>query len=266
MVTLTDHFQTNLRAEKAVSKKQKDDAHRIRFSVYCSERGYEDASRFPDQLESDEYDKGSVHAIVRHRKSDHPLGVVRLVLPDQLNPERLLPIEQHFGHAFEQSTMRKFDFSRHEIAEVSRFAISQQSLKHVSQHVSTASQPSKDSLTSRDRQTSKQLIPHISLGLIAMLFSVSHQHQINYWYAAMEPSLSRLLTRLGIKFTPIGPIMNYHGRRQPMIAKVNDLLTDIYHERSDFFHLIREMGGTRSFDEQLPLDRLAEARGIARTL
>lgn len=94
------------------------------------------------------------------------------------------------------------------------------------------------------------LLPHISLGLIAMLFAISEEQRIGYWYAAMEPSLSRLLTRLGIKFTPIGPVMNYHGRRQPMIAKVDDLLDNMQHNRRDFFSLIKDLNGISKFRPQ----------------
>ncbi len=248
MASLIEHFQTNLRAEKVVSQKQKDDAHRLRFSVYCNERGYEDPNKFPDQLEIDEYDMGSIHSLVRHRESNHPLGVVRLVLSDQVNPDRPFPIEQHFGHVFENSILQKFDFSGHDIAEVSRFAISQQSVKNI---LSNSLQSSLESLMTY-RRSSKELVPQISLGLIAMLFVISQQHQINYWYAAMDPSLNRRLSRLGIRFTQIGPVIDYHGKRQPMIARLDDLLRNIYHERNDFFQLIREMGGARYFDEPLP--------------
>ncbi|RKZ96899.1 MAG: hypothetical protein DRQ43_03800 [Gammaproteobacteria bacterium] len=250
MTSITDYFQTNLRAEKALSQEQKDDAHRLRFSVYCNERGYEDSNNFPDQLESDEYDIGAVQTLIRHRESNHPLGVARLVLPEQINSERPFPIEKHFGHVFDKSILQQFDFSDHNIAEISRFAISQQSIEYI---FSNSSQPSIESLMTF-RRTAKELVPHISLGLIAMLFTMSQQHQIKYLYAAMEPSLNRRLARLGIKFTQIGPAINYHGKRQPMIGKVDDLLRNIYYEKNDFFQLIKSMGGARYFDEQLPLN------------
>jgi N-acyl amino acid synthase of PEP-CTERM/exosortase system len=76
-----------------------------------------------------------------------------------------------------------------------------------------------------------------------MLFVASAQQHISHWYAVMEPSLSRLLGRSGVEFTAIGPVMNYHGRRQPMIASVNDLLSNIYSKRYDFFRLIDHLGG-----------------------
>ncbi len=261
MTNLVDYFISNLIAENAISQKQKDDAHRLRYAVYCEERGYEDPNQFPDNFERDEYDDESVHTIVRHRQTAHPLGVVRLVLPNQLDLGHSFPIEQYFGHLFDESTLQDFNFSRHNIAEVSRFAISRKSLQKISSLASTSAFPFDN--TQVNRRSTQELIPHITLGLIAMLFVVSQKHNITYWYAAMEPSLSRLLTRLGIVFTKIGPLINYHGKRQPMIAKVADLLKNIYYERYDFFKLIEMMGGTVSFDEQLLFGGFEGQAGVA---
>lgn len=247
MVSLADNFHENLNAEVAVNRQQKEEAYRLRFHVYCTERGYEDQEKFPDQFEQDQYDPESIQALVRHRESSLPMGVVRLVLPSPYHPDREFPIEKYFGDSFDDSTLQQFNFSRSRIAEVSRFAISKTALQQVSpKHLNSRIQLATSSGSQHIRNSSyepKLLIPHISLGLIAMLFVISLHEGITHWYAAMEPSLSRLLTRLGIKFTKIGPLMDYHGKRQPMIADVNALLNDIYHERNDFYQLIKKIGG-----------------------
>src|SRR4051812_49801057 len=58
-----------------------DEAHAIRFHVYCLETGFEDASAFPDGLERDAFDIHSVHGMLIHRPSGQAMGTVRLVLP-----------------------------------------------------------------------------------------------------------------------------------------------------------------------------------------
>ena len=242
MLDLTKSFNAHLEAKKAVSDELKNDAYRIRYNVYCVERGYEEQTRFPDRMERDEFDSESVHAVVRHKESKKPVGVVRLVLPNRRDPNRHFPIERHFGHQFKASRLVRFNFSRNDIAEVSRFAVSKQSLLQLQRQITGGA--SHEAAESRDDP--RLLLPQISLGLIAMLFAISEEHRIHYWYAAMEPSLSRLLTRLGIQFTPIGPIMNYHGRRQPMIARVDDLLENIQRSRRDFYRLIVDVGGIRA--------------------
>ncbi|MCB1850345.1 MAG: PEP-CTERM/exosortase system-associated acyltransferase [Gammaproteobacteria bacterium] len=243
---LSDSFHTHLEARVADSTGLKRDAHSVRYKVYCLERGYEKCESFPDGLEMDEFDIESIHGVVRYKSSKYPLGVVRLVLPNLEKPEREFPIESHFGEHLEKQTLDKFKFTRLNIGEVSRFAVSKEALKRVQELLNSETTSNQESLDQNDHP--KELLPHISLGLISLLFVISKEQGIEYWYAAMEPSLSRLLTRLGIKFTPIGPIMDYHGRRQPMIANVRSLLENIERTRKDFFQLIRDIGGS-SFDQ-----------------
>lgn len=239
---LQDHFYRYLDAELAVNDSQRYEAHRLRYDVYCEQRGYEDPERFPDGLEKDVYDDNSVHALVRHRSSNLVAGVVRLVFADQSEPAKPLPIEYFCGDSFDHSVLDRFDFSRTGIAEVSRFAVSNQFINRVGGF--GPGHPSGNQTGQMQCQDDpSQYFPHISLGLIAMLFVASAQHRITHWYAVMEPSLNRLLGRSGIEFTAIGPIVNYHGRRQPMIACVNDLLSNIYDKRYEFFRLIDDLGG-----------------------
>lgn len=229
-MTLSNNFHRHLDAEIALNDSQRTEAHQLRYDVYCRDRGYENPAEFPDGLEKDEFDDNSVHALVRHKSSNHAAGVVRLVFADQLNPEKPLPIELHCGDTFDQSVLDQFEFSRANIAEVSRFAVSSRFMAGAG-----IKKPAEDD--------SSRYFPHISLGLIAMLFVASAHHQVTHWYAVMEPSLSRLLSRSGIEFTPIGPIVDYHGKRQPMMAKVDDLLCNVYQKRYEFFKLIEGLGG-----------------------
>ena len=239
---LLDNFSRYLDAELALNEDQRNEAHRLRYDVYCEERGYEDPESFPDKLEVDDHDHHSVHALVRHRASDLVAGVVRLVFADMSAPQKPLPIEQHCGHSFNQSALKRFDFSRQNVAEVSRFAVSNKFIRYAG-NTNPVIQAGRESDGRTFDDEPSQYLPHISMGLIAMLFVASAQHRISHWYAVMEPSLSRLLGRSGIEFTRIGPVVNYHGRRQPMIASVNDLLSNIYTKRYDFFRLIDHLGG-----------------------
>lgn len=233
--SLADNFYRHLGGEIAVNDRQCMEAHRLRYQVYCKDRGYENEDQFPDGLEKDEFDEHSVHALVRHRASRAVAGVVRLIFPDHSDPEKRLPIELQCGDSFDQAALDQFDFSEANIAEVSRFAVSSQFIRGAG-------------IKQAAGEDSRHYFPHISLGLIAMLFVASVEHKVTHWYAVMEPSLSRLLARSGVEFTRIGPIVDYHGKRQPMIANVNDLLANIYQKRRDFFKLIEELGGIPASD------------------
>jgi len=244
--TLSDHFHKHLEGEIAVNDSQRREAHQLRYEIYCMERGYEDSARFSDGLEKDEFDLHSVQSLVRTRSSGIAAGIVRLILPNSLRPDSLLPIEVNCGHSFNRAVLDDFEFKRTAIAEVSRFAVSSRLIAKAGEQVRNIPISGAQAGNVSIQEEVSQYLPHISLGLIAMLFATSVQHQITHWYAAMEPSLSRLLSRSGVEFTPIGPVVDYHGKRQPMIANVRDLLDNIYHKRHEFFQLIEQLGGVPS--------------------
>ena len=64
--------------EVADTEQLRRDAFRLRYRVYCEERKFERREDFPDRLESDRFDDGAVHAIVRHRETGIVVGAVRL--------------------------------------------------------------------------------------------------------------------------------------------------------------------------------------------
>src|SRR3546814_18883719 len=68
----------------------------------------------------------------------------------------------------------------------------------------------------------------------------------------MEPTLLRLLSRLGIYFDPIGPLVDYHGRRQPCYIKVSTLLARVARERPDVWEVLTDRG--RHWDALLQLE------------
>jgi hypothetical protein len=49
-------FERHFTPEVALSPSQFEDVFRLRYQVYCLEKGFEDAARFPDGCERDRYD------------------------------------------------------------------------------------------------------------------------------------------------------------------------------------------------------------------
>ncbi len=62
------------------------------------------------------------------------------------------------------------------------------------------------------------------LSLVQFVLRESVKHNVLFWTAVMEPKLLRLLARLGICYTPIGPLVEYHGIRQPCYCYLPDML------------------------------------------
>lgn len=233
---IVDQFRRSFSAEVANTDALRREAYRLRYQVYCAERGFEDPDRFKKGLEADFYDERANHALIRHRESNLVVGVVRLISRGGSGESSFLPIEEASAHVFDPSLLQRHDHTSQRVAEVSRFAVSKEA---VAQALSIEGVGVADSPSSADARR-RAGIPTklIAWGLIALLFKMSHDMGIEHWMALMERSLARHLSRLGIDFHTIGPVIDYHGKRQPMIASIEDLLSDIKCRRSDFYRLI----------------------------
>jgi len=229
--TLHNHFEVI----PADTTSLMETAYRLRYQVYCQENPYEDADSFPDQMETDEYDIHSSHSLVRCRASGQHAGLVRLVLPDPVNPNKPLPMEKFCD---EDTGIDLSAIPRESLAEISRFCISKESRRVCSEKLASVSDCAEDLQV----ESYKRLLPHLTLGLFAGIVRMSAQHNITHWLAVMEPTLLRFLTRFGIHFHKIGPLIDYHGKRQPAIGLIDDVLAGIHAQRKDVWDAITNYG------------------------
>ncbi len=219
-----------------------DEAFKLRYQVYCVEQAFEDASQFKDEREFDDFDGRSAHGIVRHLTSGITAATVRLVLLDRDNPRAPFPIEKHCGRSLKLVSARLKGVPRHSIAEISRFAVSKDFKRRLGEARSVAGiGPDHDQYFEQDL-SGKRVIPHLILGLFVAIVRMSAVHHITHWYAVMDVSLLRLLSRFGINFMPIGDPVDYHGLRQPCLGSVDDVLAGIWEKRLDVWQLITADG------------------------
>jgi len=71
---------------------------------------------------------------------------------------------------------------------------------------------------------------------------MSVQHNITYWCAMMEQSLLRMLAAMAIHFVPIGPVVQFHGLRQPCFCNLPKMLEDVKRERPAFWSVLTSGG------------------------
>lgn len=176
---------------------------KLRYAVYCLEKGYENPDNFPSGLEIDEYDPYSVHMIAY---SDQiPVGTARLILPNRSG----LPIERFCGVDVRTacSTMN--------VAEISRLAVSAGAAKRYG----------------IDRSK-------VTLGLIRQIYLVSSQLKVMYCFAAMRKALERLFRTCGINFIRAGDPVEYHGIRVPYFTHVEDFTKNIFRKRHDLHEIM----------------------------
>jgi N-acyl amino acid synthase of PEP-CTERM/exosortase system len=259
-VCFSEDFTQTFNVEVADTTQVRRDAFRLRYRVYCEERDFEQREQFPDQMERDVFDDQSVQAIVRHRPTGIPVGVVRLILRDSDESRHLLPIERTCRKLFDKKQTARFNLRRYSVAEVSRFAVSKTAIAEVEKK-----------MTTEPFRTGGVGVPGVGvrgdsfrsivLGLIAALFQISATRDVDHWYALMEPALARHLSRLGLRFTRIGPLVNHRGKRQPMLASLADLRHDISVKNPQLHQLIRTEGG-RAMPNVGNIDHLGWSRRL----
>lgn len=194
-------FERHFSVEVAHTRDALHEALRLRHQVYCLER-----KLLPDQadegLETDAYDRGSHHVVLRKRCSGEVVGTARLVLGARVAGK---PAGLPMLHYCAPDLLGALPMTT--TAEISRFAIS----KARRQAGSTS-----DSL--------------LRYALMRGILGVSLELGLTHWCALMEPSLLRLLRGAGVGFVPLGPAVDCSGLRLPSAAAIDStLISGAYH-------------------------------------
>lgn len=218
----------------------RDEVFRIRYGVYCVEGlipGF-DAKQFPDGLERDCHDAQSVHALLRHCPSGTWAGTVRLVRPDPVIASGLLPIEQHGIGRFDRALAGTLP-SRDRVAEISRLVLTRQFRARPGESRTPYGARPDPTIPGSD---SRRRFPHTALGLFVAITRLSVMHGIDFWYAAMEARLNRLLQGFSLKLDQIGPEIEYHGSRLPFFSEADAVLRRARTLQPEIWDLLTEGG------------------------
>jgi len=220
-------YRTSLYTSYATTPSALRKAYRLRYQVYCIERGYEDACNLPAQLEKDSFDKHAKHFIAGHRPTGHALGVTRLIL-DRPGYRQALPIETHGSLSVARQLVEVRSRSGTQVAEVSRLGVTKQL-----RQLCTAGEQGM-AFNSR----------HVFMGLLAMLCRQSWERGVTHWVALSGTVLLRVLDRLGLHFHPIGSLIEHRGCRQPVMASVEELWHNVNQQGNPLADLIRAIPGS----------------------
>ena len=242
MTRLCDIFNSYFDVITDTNPEVIDEALKLRYQVYCVEHVYEDSSQFDNDREFDDYDCRSVHGLVRHLSSGTAAATVRLVLADENDPDSLFPIEKNCSEALGLYPALLKNIPRKSIAEISRFAVSKNFKRRLGETDNAAGIGPNHDVYIKNDPLGKRVIPHLILGLFVAIVELSARQNITHWYAVMDVSLLRLLSRFGINFLPIGSPVEYHGLRQPCFGRIDDILAGIWNNRPEIWELITRDG------------------------
>jgi len=224
---LVQRFNTYFCVASADSPEMIKTAYALRYQVYCIERQFEDPAQQFNHLESDDFDRRSIHSLLFYRPQGEAIGTARLILP--LARPKSLPIQQ----VLQVNSLDSGDyFPDDTVAEVSRFAISKAFRRRAFE--TSESWPALNPTEMRSN------LPF--LGLVQAVLRQSIKIGVDHWAAIMEPQLLRMLAVMGINFHPIGPLISYHGLRQPSYCHIPQMLKELKRANPENWSVISNEG------------------------
>ena len=255
---ITDSFQRYFEMVPATTESLKEAVYRLRYQIYCLETGFLQSQGFPDGLEKDEYDDSSEHYLIRHRETGIFAATTRLILPDPSCPQRPFPTEclsswvnlpQRFDNVF-----------RRRLGEASRFCVSNDFKRRPGELGTTTGARLGNLQNYMTSEDERRIFPHITLALLACLVRMSARRGITHWYAFMEASLIRLFKLLGLYWIAIGPITDFHGRRQPCIIELAEFLERVKKRNVQVWDMLTDYGKFWLDDKSLARPALGNLR------
>ena len=215
----------------------KKEVFRIRYSVYCTDLGWEESSNFPHKMEIDDFDQRSRHCLLLHCNSNTYAGCVRLVLADANLNRPAIPLQLHCPNALNPNILDVDSLPRDSFGEISRLAIRKEFRRRAGEN-KTPDGMGKQLFSMQ--QSDKRRFPHIALGLYLGAASVGISSGLHSVFAMMEPRLARHLRLTGIHFRKVGEVVDYHGPRAPFHITRDELFKNLRPELLSLLEAIEE--------------------------
>ncbi len=219
--SLAHHFDEYFEVVPVRDPEARREVFRLRFAVYCEELAYEERSAFPDGEERDAFDDDSEFALLRHRATGRSVGCVRLIVNSR-SPDLRFPFEGVCADRLDGRLIDLASLDRSRVGEISRLAVHQdfRRRKGESETPEGGSEP-------EGHFGGNRRYPLIAMGLFLSATALAMNRGLDQVLVMMEPRLARLLGSCGIRFTQVGEVIDYHGRRGPFRITRAELLADL---------------------------------------
>lgn len=202
--------------KKVTTKAELEEVFRLRYRVYCEERGFERPQDHPDGLEADRFDKYSVHFAAYNEKRD-TVGTARIIL----DSDEGFPLERNCVIDRDVSLLE-----RRRLGEISRLAVSKDYRRRVEDRFIYDGEgdllPDPPEVAN-DRRNRHEIV----LGLYKNIYIESKKLGLTHWYTVMAKGLYLLMAKMGMVFSPIGPTIDYHGLRTPYLGSIEEIEKEV---------------------------------------
>lgn len=208
---------------------------RLRYDVYCLECKYLDADAFPDHLEHDEFDPHSTHFCAKNERGEM-VATLRLVFDSSLG----FPLEGHAGplsEAYQQ-------LPRAKSAEISRLILAKSYRRRANDGLYGADLGTAEGMSQAELTYRRSQYPLILFGLFKEMYMESLGIGLEFWLAAMEAGLQRMLSNFGLGLKQVGEPMSYYGQVIPYYASIEELTRFVMESRPDVFKFFGQGSGS----------------------
>lgn len=165
-------------------------------------------NHYPDVKETKKYvfgqdDNQSFIYLLKHNDTKKYVGSVRIFFANERTPSKKIPMERDLHIKDIERLTQVLP-----ICEVSRFALTQDQIKH-------------------DNFSELQLRTYLSLTLMCATRINFLLYDYSKMFAIMERSLHLILKRQSVAFTSIGDAIDFHGVRFPFVINKEDVASGI---------------------------------------
>ena len=162
----------------------------LRYQVYTVERSFLPSEKYPDKLETDDFDEQSAHFAALNEEG-RVLGAVRMIF----TRPQMIPVKKYCpGVSFDSICLT------HNAAEISRLVMSKKSRQVL-----------------RDEGVSEE---EIVIGLCQAMYNECVEEGVTHTFALMEKTLWQLLRRYGFQFHCLGREVDVFGPVKPYVCDV----------------------------------------------
>jgi N-acyl amino acid synthase of PEP-CTERM/exosortase system len=232
---IADYFSRYLKPKIASADTMKAQVYKLRHQVYCEELAYEETN--VAQQECDEFDARAIHCVVQHLSSNTLAGTLRLI-PTKHGDE-MLPLEKFCAQAITHPELHPNNFLRHQVCEISRLAVPALFRKRQSDQFAGSATGALNEQTFSTHEL--RYFPYIAISLYLSAIAMCRKMRCFHVFVMMEPRLARSLDFVGIHFTQLGPVIDYHGKRAAYYVDARELRKNLSPGYKKFLQVIEEM-------------------------
>jgi N-acyl amino acid synthase of PEP-CTERM/exosortase system len=216
-----ERFRQYFEILPGINDQVRDSVYQIRHEVYCEDLHFEPVRA--DRREVDQFDKHSVHCLMRRNDDTRELvGCTRLVLAHLEGVDYEMPFERSCADTIDRSIIDPSRLRRHEIAEVSRLAVRGKYRQRKNESATPIS------LSAEDFGTQAQpRFPHIPVGLYLASIAIANRYGLKTLFVLTEPRLAQHFSRFGVQIRPIGKSIEHRGERLPSVMFIDEIINGL---------------------------------------